>query len=303
MNSFKIREFNDKNLFADIQKELFNEEFTLKNLDTANLTARHLQYWLENGLLPDKERKTDENHKFSFVDLIWIKIIYELRLLNFPIRKIKIVKDALLKKKSLPEFFGLKSNEEIANFYCKLWQINSDDREKFIKLFSSKENLNSIKATCFSVLFFNIFIFIKARENSKMLIFNTGETFPFVYESHESIELTELLEKETYISIPMFKLISNFIDDERNNNFISKAQILNDNELKILFLLRHGKYDSMTIHFKNGIPFVIEPTKRMKLSKDNKLSEILLKRGYEKIEVVTQDGNITYSPKTTKIFL
>ena len=89
MDSFKIAEFNIDNLFEEIEKDLFSEEFTLKNLGNNNVTARHLQYWSDNDLLPESKRKQDENHKFNFVELIWIKIIYELRVLGFNINKIK----------------------------------------------------------------------------------------------------------------------------------------------------------------------------------------------------------------------
>lgn len=304
MDSFKINQFNPENIMDELCKGLFTEEFTLKNLADKNVTARHLQYWFDNGLLPNKKRKTDENHKFNFVDLIWIKIVYELRVLSFPINKIKIVKDTLLKKKPLPELFGLKNNEEIVDFFYSVYQKTIKDKEKFLKLFSSKENLNGIKSTYLSVLGFYILVFIKGRENSKFIIFNQGETYPFIEKYiKDNTKFMELFEKETYITIPLFKLMSDFIEDDRNYDFISKSLILNDNELKILILLRNEKFDSMTIHFKNGTPFLVEPKKNIKLSKEIRLEDIILKRGYEKIEIITQDGNITYSPKTTKIFL
>lgn len=306
MDSFKIAEFNIDNLFEEIEKGLFNEEFTLKNLCSNDVTSRHLQYWFDNGLLPDSNRKQDENHKFNFVELIWIRLITELRVLGFPITKIRIVKESLLKKKSLPEHLGLTDTSSMAECYYKMFKdkLKITDKEKFIKSLPAADSLNTKHSKKISILHFLILLFIDQRENAKLIILNGGESFPFVSKSdHANPAIVELLEKETYISVPLFKLISDFIEDEKNYDFISKAQILNDNELKILFLLRNGKFDSMTIHFKNGAPFLIEPTKRMKLSSDNKLSEILLKRGYERIEVVTQDGNITYSPKTTKIFL
>ena len=306
MDSFKIAEFNIDNLFEEIEKDLFSEEFTLKNLGNNNVTARHLQYWSDNDLLPESKRKQDENHKFNFVELIWIKIIYELRVLGFNINKIKIVKDTLLKKKSLPEHLGLTDASSMAECFYKIFKdkLKITDKEKFIKSFQPHDTSNTKHLKKISVLHFLILFFIDQRENSKLIILNEGETFPLVSDSvHTNPALMELLEKETYISVPLFKLISDFIEDEKNYSFISKAQILNNNELKILFLLRNGKFDSMTIHFKKGDPFLIEPKKKMQLSKDIKLSEILLKRGYEKIEIVTQDGNITYSPKTTKIFL
>ena len=182
--------------------------------------------------------------------------------------------------------------------------LTSKDKEKFRKLFSSKENLDSIKSTYISFLGSYILAFITERVNSIFIISNNGETVPIIEKQilDNSIVL-EFMGKETYISIPLFKLMLDFIVDEKNYDFISKSLILNESELKIIMKFRKDNYDLMTIHFKNGKPIFIESKKNEKISKEIRLEELILKRGYEKIEITTQDGNITYSPRTTKTFL
>ncbi|MES2836493.1 MAG: MerR family transcriptional regulator [Bacteroidota bacterium] len=304
MATLKIEDFDKDNLLKELEVDLHDEEFTLKNLVANNITARHLQYWFENGLLPEKKRKEDENHKFSFIDLIWINIVNELRLMGFPIKKIKISKDILLSKKTIPEFFKLNNDREIVDFYYNSYKESFKDKSVFEKIFSTKKNLDSIKSTEISALFFYIILFIKERVNTKMLVFNTGELLIVDENTPSQVEsIAEYMENQTYITIPILKLISKFIHDEMNTAFVSKTKILNDNELQILALIRHGDYDSIKVYFKENKPSLLEVTKNVKLDKEARLSEILLNRKYEKLELITKDGNITYAPRTTKIFL
>ena len=84
---------------------------------------------------------------------------------------------------------------------------------------------------------------------------------------------------------------------------MSRGSILNANEFRIFCLIKEEKYETITIHFKNKKPEVVEVKERKKINFEARLSEILLGRGYETLEVKTQDGKIAYSPITTKIIL
>jgi hypothetical protein len=97
--------------------------------------------------------------------------------------------------------------------------------------------------------------------------------------------------------------MSQFINNSNNNEFTLKYHLLNDYELQILSLVQLNKFDSIKILFKNGEPFILEATENIKVSKDARISDILLKKGYQSIEIKTEEGQIQYSPKTTKIVL
>lgn len=301
MTKLNIANFSQETLFEDLEKDLFTEEFTLKNLD---VSARVLQHWSERGLLPDKKRKEDENHKFNFIELIWLKLVLELRLIGFPIERIKKVKKALLEKQSLLTLLNIKPNENIADRLYPILASRIKDKEAFYEVFSSNEKIKKADTFKLSILHLLIILFIDNRYHIKFIVFSDGQMLPYIPEIHDKEpSLVEHIEKETTISIPLFKLILNFMDDERNYNFISKGVILNSNELQILATIRSGKFNKITIHFKDRKPKVIEATELIKISKEARLSEILLNREYEKLEITTNQGNIAYVPKTTKHIL
>lgn len=294
-----LKQFSDNEF--DLEEQLLSEEFTLNDL---GVSARRLQNWSDTGLLPDRERETHANHRFSFVGLIWLKLVIELRGMGIPLQIIKEAKKHLLKKTTLNEIIGLTNDKEVAEWLYKIWSDKiSVSKEKFIKDFTDKGLYKKIQSKKVSVLYWLILLFLQKRDPISIIVFNSGAATGIIQNEPQDDEVTMYLAKNTHITVPLYKLILNFIDDKENFNFLSKAKILNEQELKILWLLSTGNFITMTIHFKNEKPFIIETKEKSKVSKEARLSEILLTKGYQKIEVTTQDGEITYSPITTKRFL
>lgn len=304
MKDFDFNDLKKNHNMDAVLDEILSEEFTLKNLSKYGVTARHLQYWQEKGIMPNKNRKTDEIHRFNFVEFIWIEIVCELSLFRFPIAKIKKVKEFLFAEKSLIEYLGYKKGDDLHEVLYKLLpQLKTLNKrfedEKILALFSS---ISKYKKLPFLSLFISNYIL--ERMNSKIIIYSNGDTE--IMPLDNSIELMAYLkeiEDKSYLSIPLSKLMSQFINNSNNNEFTLKYHLLNDYELQILSLVQLNKFDSIKILFKNGEPFILEATENIKVSKDARISDILLKKGYQSIEIKTEEGQIQYSPKTTKIVL
>jgi DNA-binding transcriptional MerR regulator len=297
MTGFKIDQHKGETPFNVLEEEYFSEEYTLKDL---GVSARVLQNWSDRGILPDKKREEDQNHKFNFVELIWLKLILELRLLGYPIENIKKVKKALLGKQSFLKIFKIGKDENIAERLYPILASRVNDKKAFYEYFSSSKAYQRAEEFKISTLQMLITQFVDDREAIKIICFNDGESFPFIPGIHDrNPDLLRILEKEPHISIPLFKLMLNFLTDEKNYDFISKGIILNETEIQILGLVRAGKFKTVTIHFSGQKPKTIDVTELIKIPKEARLSEILLNREYERLEIKTQSGNITYAPLTT----
>ena len=297
--TFNLEQLKGVRDFYELDKEFFTKNFTLKDLD---ISSRVLQHWSVSGILQDNDRKVDENHKFSFVELIWLKIILELRLLGYSIPKIKTAKSYLLKNRLITEQFNLKTDDEIISFNRKIFGNRMNEKE-FHNLFSNELVLNNIRSKKMVLLNFLIQIYLLERQNINLIFFNSGEAGCLFENMREDEEVKRLLESQPYIILPMNKLIKDFIDDKRNGDFVSQSHILNKNEIQILGAVRLANFDSIVIHFKNKQPMMIEGRKKIKVEMESRISEILLNRSYEKIEINSQDGNISYSTKTIKFKL
>lgn len=298
-NLYNALKIPNSDIFLDVEKDMFTKEFTLKDL---SISARVLQNWEEQGILMDSERKTDENHKFNFIELIWLKIILELRVIGFSLPKIKEVKERLAKKIPFAELMGWNNDEDIIEGLNRIYANRLKDKNAFRELISVPERLNNFRNFKVSILQLLIHSFLTEREDTRIIIFENGETIAYIEKYiTENIELlNKELQKRAYITIPMFKLVLNFIEDEKYFDFISKAKILTDEELQILELVRSGKFETITIKFKDAEPVYIECTADMKIAKEARISELLLARNYESIHIENVNGHITYSTKTTK---
>jgi hypothetical protein len=269
-------------------KEYTIDEFGLKDL---NISSRQLSHWLEMGILPDKKRIQDENHKFNFVEFIWLKIVIELREFGFSISKIKIAKLAILKSMTLAELSQYPNTKTGIQKAKNDFSIADSDSVTIDNIFKKQ------------IPFLSLFVMdcIKNREDVKIYVSKNGQTVPYSLSMHALYQGIEThLNGDSFIVIPLISLLKEFVEEERYFNFSSRAKILSDSEQQILELIRNGKAKSITISFKNDQPELIEVKKYKNVMKETRLSEIILKKGYEKIEVTTESGNIAYTTVTTK---
>jgi DNA-binding transcriptional MerR regulator len=280
---------------ADLKKEVFDKNFIPKDL---GISSRALHNWSENNLLIDKERAYDMNHKFNFIELIWLLIIKELRVFGFPLKKIKTVKEFLVKEKTFAQFKNWNTDEEIIEGICNIWIGVDIDRGLLKREISKSDVLNNIKTRKFSALQFALYNYINDRTNSKILISNKGEAGFRVGDM--SPRIADMLDRESYISIPVYKLVLNFIEDEKNFELIPHMGLLTATEFHILSVIRSGLFNSVTINFKKGKPIFLEAKRNVNIYKEARIAELLVRKDYEEIVIATLNGVETFSTKTTK---
>lgn len=67
---------------------LTEKKFTIKDTDS---TYRVINHWSKLGLFEDAREEENKGwRKFSLVDMVWLKVLMELRKFGFPLEKIKI---------------------------------------------------------------------------------------------------------------------------------------------------------------------------------------------------------------------
>ena len=286
-------------------------QFIMKDLE---ITSRVFNHWAIKGLVPNISKVGDYRFEFSFLDLIWFNIVKELREYGYPLEKIKIVKDILLEpillNETLENLSNKKNKKKIMNhedllgdeFKGRIEVIKEIEKE----IFSKKENPDGFRLD-FSIAPLTLIIgrFLLDRADVRILIDNEGNVFSCPKKSIINENLSDLMvedgfDSESYISISLFKFLKNFIQKKENLEFIISNKFLTENELQILSLVRDGKANSITIKFDGQKPKFIEYTQEKKLYAESRISDVLIKRGYQDIIIKTQDGNIAFSNVTIK---
>jgi DNA-binding transcriptional MerR regulator len=69
-----------------------NQLFSVKN---CGLTYRALNHYQSNGVIDNIKNNEKSWRKFSAIELVWIKVIKELRKLGISLEKIRIIKDQI----------------------------------------------------------------------------------------------------------------------------------------------------------------------------------------------------------------
>jgi DNA-binding transcriptional MerR regulator len=289
-------------LFQAFNQRMFTKDFTTKDV---GVTPRVIMHWKQLGLLFESERQFDENHKFHFVELIWLKIVCELRAFGMPLSTILKVKDYLVVKKPIHKFLNLETTESIKDFYSKLFLSITMNSAKAVKIMESEGIIEKLKQFEFGQLEMGLFNYISEREDSKIYISPYGHAvIDFNNQDQKNPEVSKILREESCIVIPFFKLIRNFLKNPENYKFSSDLSILTATEAHILFLINEGKFESIRIDFKNGKPFILEGEKRINVDLKARVGEIFLNREYSTLLVKNQTGDeIAYSSIKTKFKL
>ncbi|MFZ2523391.1 MAG: MerR family transcriptional regulator [Minisyncoccia bacterium] len=81
--------------FENFRQGLRNRKYTVRESD---ISSRVINYWAEKDLLPEGcDSQNGEWRKFTFIELVWLKVISNLREFGLPLEKISSVKDCVMK--------------------------------------------------------------------------------------------------------------------------------------------------------------------------------------------------------------
>ena len=82
------------NLDIAVKKELNQRQYSLSE---PSVTPRVLHHWYQTGIISDRRSDGKGWSKFSFTELVWIKLIIRLREFGLSLYKIKIAKEDVSK--------------------------------------------------------------------------------------------------------------------------------------------------------------------------------------------------------------
>lgn len=313
INTIKLNDYILSTTFKnDYQR---TKKYTLSD---TNLSSRQIHYWEEQEILLFNHRQY-YTHKFSFKELLWLRLVSKLREFSIGFDTIRQVKEELFKETKLSEYLyepKFKEYLEIALDNTELTELEKreikDNRELINKnlhlfinyfdviinqLLDNKNRVSliiGIKTISIegeelqrsdSAYWLTLFVPEKLDSLSKQQ--NYLEIFTH---NHISISLNDLLQ-DVVFNIDYKKLPKNMVQ-------------LSDSEKLILDYVRSGQYKSIAVRFdESKKPYLAELTEVKKLKRESRLYEIIYKGAYQDIEIKTQDGEIYSCKSVSKIKL
>jgi hypothetical protein len=266
------------------------------------VSARILNYYKAKGLFfSDTLFEKHDHISFSFTEYVWFQMITELRKFDIGIIVIKDIKELFEMGFPFGEF--LREVQQSDKFMKKM---PDKLREEFIEIMHSNIDLDDVEKQ-FPVNLLSLFIVeaIIKRKSVSILVNREGEFHPFSFDDYNELIEEESLVKfldKTYISLSVTQIIKRFITNFDSKLSSNKLMLLNEREAQVIKLLQEGNLESLTVHLdENNIMYLVEAKKSYdRLDKESRLLDLIIKDGYQTIELKTQDGRIVYCKNIRK---
>jgi DNA-binding transcriptional MerR regulator len=282
----------------------FVKDYSQEAMSFLSNYHRILNYWGDGVDILPPQQGEGKRRKFSFFDLVWLGIVRELREFGMEKEKIAVLKGELLSppdhkeiRKQLRQY--RKESEEILS---KNYGVGTDQIIPILDEYLSKHM--EVQKLSFSLLSIYIYYLLGRNSDVSILVGKDGHHqiyLPdFAYSeikegvkpsigSHISISLNEVI--HFFVTLPYVK------DDV-------KQQLLSPKEWQLIELSRKPDLSYVKVSYnEDGNMKMVELTRKKKVSVEARLTEILLKGGYERIEIETQGGKPVSYRSTEKVKL
>src|SRR4030042_2517308 len=229
---------------SQLIEQLQKKSFTLKQL---GITHRALIIWDKKGLLYCKTKK-GQWRKFSFFELVWIKLISKLREFNIPIQTIRKIKEKLLAPLPIVDLVNEPSVIESVMFL-----VPTEHKAKAMEILTNKELVkNELSSVSLAVLFFLILDIILLKSHVAILVNLEGDFIPFkefyIEEFQELSGFQEFIHK-SHVSVSLSDIVANFLIGQDLELTQNKLSILSKEEARIISTIREEKLSYLKIRF------------------------------------------------------
>ena len=282
------------------------------NVAQLNISPRKVEGWKSNDLIIDPDPKA--RIKYSLTDAVWLKIIDQLRNFGLSYESIKIIKSQVLKsrlyqkeelEKHRIEIEREKKNGKIFH-EPKFVSTANEIKEKFSpSKYETDYEFKKALEEFYDATFLELFI-AQALILRHQCCICINQDFEADYIDPETMfslggDLSMFV-GNTYISINLSAVLAEVLPGEKNRCQALFKYSLNKEEEKVIELIRNKDISQLTVKFgKNKSIDLIETTTEFNaLAIETKLTELILKNGYQNIEIKTQNGKITTVINTIK---
>ena len=285
---------------------LYQKDYTADALSFLSNYSRILNYWGEgtHDLLPPKTN--EGRRRFSLLDLIWLGIVKESRDFGMEKEAIYKLKEELFDTSDIEGFTSVVKTDRALMEQTLRDQFGINSLQAKAMIDDILEKQATIRELKLSRLFSLVANALKNREPLYLLVNKEGSHCPLLEKIFPHLlavpAFTDFFRKP-HLSICINQIIGFFLSKDYIKDSVKQA-LFSEQEWKIIETIRKEKPKMVTIYFTDGgVTETIEVTKKIYISLEARISEIMARGGYEKLELVTQNGKPVYALKTKNIKL
>lgn len=287
MNDTRIGQLVTSDIIARYS-EVFNKPlFSLKNTKSS---YKAINDWTAYGILEDRRDKEKEWRKFSLVDLIWINLVSQLRVANYPLSKIKTLKGYWYEESIILD--PKRSDGELEYGFYTIKDVPYPYLTQFlfgVMLNMGREELEDIYLLISPNKYTTGYVLDKEAEKYEHVDFYSTPLL-FVY-GKEGVKKA--------LGMNNYTIILN-LNDIFKEVLYSENSIVEEYEeaIKDNYLEEFQDYDEVTLKFRNKRLHLIE--KVQILDPKTPMKDLINEGEFEDIEIKKQGGKIAYIKRKSK---
>jgi hypothetical protein len=274
-----------------------------------DITPREFFYWTDKGVIdiPKAEVGQSPWSKLNLFEILWIRIVKELREFNLPFAPIAKLKNEIFM--SLLDKF--KANKDFAIEEVKAVFSKSKNKDEFFEQFDI-EQLNDdklrdkygITMNLISALISDILIFkrkislIVCKENKEFVFLFDGNTFSYL--NKESIQLAL---QRTHLIIDLNKLLEEYVLDSNLETLNEEFGLISEDEKELLKLIRDKQIKEIQIKRSDDNQITYSATSKYEIRNDNvaEIKKLLRMNEFDDVRVVLRNDKHLYIENKKKI--
>lgn len=282
------------------------QDFDFRVIDY--VSNKNFWEWKRLGLLDmrnirdgEKQRRgvTGIPTKMNLLGYFWVRIVSDLKSLGVKSFIINVIKEMLHYSVPIDEFLSPGEYENKIELFEVLTSKTSSDVEALKSRIRKEKEQEGEDKLWVHDLFMMIYFLIYTRHDIRLIIhFNGMASF---YDAYQ-VSADTVHDKMPYpvITIPLKHYLKPLLMDEDRHKFLSRHNMLSSKEEKIFEVLRQEDVSELHVRMKGGEPYMMTVDKRNKIDTRARLSEVILKGGYEEITLKTEFGKMVFSQTSHK---
>ena len=288
------------NKFPDLELAIRQPKFTINDVGVEH---RWITNWDKDRLLFNKY-EPGKWRKFNLIEYVWLKIVIQLREFNVPLATIKNFRDNLHFKADIKNEEVMRVAKETAIALVQENHPNLDAETLVKETFASREFKEKANEMNMSWLEAFIMDALLLKNHFAFLVNTQGEWMPFkdaFIEEYRRVKGFSEFMQRSHVSISLSQILADFISTKDLNLVHGELFMINDEEREVIKTLREEKVKSVKVKLNEDQKIEhLEITKEQKVDKASRIVEFMMKKGYQKITLKTQDGHIVFCENTYK---
>jgi hypothetical protein len=297
-------------LSADLIEEFYPKVFEpIGKPSQLDLTAREFFYWTDKGVI-DLEKSEEGQSPWSRLNLfeiLWIRIVKELRAFNIPFAPIVVLKNELfgsilteLKENQefiLPEINKHYKDPAVVKFITKLIdadEIEAEDTPKEIKL------LFSLIAFIVSEIFFY-------RSNISLIVYKSKNDFCFTVEGFKNQHLIQReldeVKTRTHLTLNLRSIVAEYLMEPELEQLNEEFGFVTEDEKELIKVIRDKQVKE--IHIKKDdnevLTYIATSKREIKDDQVAAIKRLLRMNEFEDVRVVLRNDKHLYIENKKKV--